>query len=143
MSTDQDLRPGAGAIPRPRRATSTSPTSTLTSSSASAAVSSRAGAVGEQVDVLSHRQVLEVYGRQADELAATVEWALGQERDQHAEQLRILDEQRHVPFDEQRRVLQAQHGRRVALLGLLADFLGEANAQLDEVAHQVMQETGR
>jgi len=51
-------------------------------------------------------------------------------------QLRILDEQRHLPFDEQRRVLQAQHGRRVALLGLLADFLGEANAQLDEVAHQ-------
>ena len=86
---------------------------------------------------------LEVCGRQADGLAATVEWALGEERDQHVEQLRILDEQRDVPVDEQRRVLQAQHGRRVALLGLLADWLGEANAQLDEVAHQVMQETGR
>lgn len=139
MSTDQDLRPGAGSIPQPRRAPSTF--SSLTPSSAGAAASS--GAVGEQVDVLSPGQVLEVYGRQADELAATVEWALDQELDQHAEQLRVLDEQRHVPLDEQRLVLQTQHWRRVALLRLLADSLGEANAQLDEVAHQVMQETGR
>lgn len=115
MSTDQDLRPGAGAIPQPR----------------------------EQVDGLSPSQVLEVYGRQADELAATVESALHEEHLQHAEQLRVLDEHRQVPVDEQRRVLAAQHGRRVALLRLLADALGEQNAQLDEVAHQLRRRSAR
>ncbi|MHA6631848.1 hypothetical protein ACU61A_41000 [Pseudonocardia sichuanensis] len=89
------------------------------------------------MDLLSPSQVLEVYGRQADELAAMVESALREEHLQHAEQLRVLDEHRRIPVDEQRRVLIAQHERRAALLRVLAHALGEANAQLDEVAHQV------
>lgn len=74
------------------------------------------------VDVLSPGEVLGLYCRHADELARVVESALAGEDAEHREQLRVLDE---------------RHRRRTAVLRMLADALGEKNAQLDEVAHHL------
>lgn len=78
--------------------------------------------VGGVVDALSPREVLALYCRQTDELARTVESALAEESEHHREQLRVLEE---------------RHRRHTTVLTLLADALGEKNAQLDEVAHHL------
>ncbi len=80
------------------------------------------------VDVLSPREVLALYCRQTDELAQVVESTLAEQDAEHREQLRVLHE---------------RHRRRVAVLRVLADALGEKNAQLDEVVHHLDVAAGR
>lgn len=67
-------------------------------------------------------EVADCFARQADELAALVESALRKEDDDH----RALVE-----------LLRVRHQRRVTSLRVLAESLGEAHAQLDELSHQL------
>lgn len=78
-------------------------------------------------DELSPREVLALYCRQTDELARIVEAALAEEDERHRAAVAALEE---------------GHRRRTVVLAMVADALGEKNAQLDEVAHDLATGTG-
>ena len=105
MNTDQDTRtrPAAPVIPLPQPA---APTPTRVSGPG-------------QVDAPAPREVLALYSRQADELAATVETALADEDARYEQLLGLLAE---------------QHQRRRAVLARVASTLGQQCTDLDEAA---------
>jgi hypothetical protein len=65
-------------------------------------------------------ELVQLYGRQADELAATVEAALAEEQ---------------TYYEQAAEVLAGLHRRRTARLNLLVRALGEQHGGLDEAAH--------
>lgn len=83
----------------------------------------------EGVDELSAAEVLELYSRHADDLAAFVEQILDEQDNHYRELIHALE--------AQRRTLDAAHCRRRRALLMLGDQLGAMNGQLDEAAHRL------